>query len=90
MSPLRRTLTALTALLTALTTAVLLASAASAQVLPPDLPHARSTPTPAPASGGFPLWAVLLSTVAAVALVLAGVVLTVRLRRHSQPQPANV
>ena len=88
MSPLRRTLTALTGLLTALTTMALLASAASAQVLPPEPSHARSTPTPAPVSSGFPLWTVLLTVIVAFALILAGLAFTVRLR-HAQPQPAD-
>lgn len=88
MSPLRRPLTAVTGLFTTLTTMALLASAASAQVLPPDAPHGRSTPAPAPVSGGFPLWTVLLSVVVAFALILAGLAVNVRLRL-AQPQLAD-
>ena len=88
MFPLRRTLIAVTGLLATLTTTVLLASAASAQVLPPDLPYRRSTPTPAPVSGGFPVWAVVLTVVVTFALILGGLAFNVRLRL-ALPRPAD-
>lgn len=89
MSPLRRTLTTVTGLLATLTAMALLASAAYAQVSPTDHTYARSNPDSRTGHRWFPAVGLVLTVVAASALILTGAAHNARLH-HAQPQPAHV